>query len=397
MKLRFEVGNDNGNSEQKMTVNDTMYLSPNVYSVVTNTVSHEDVKPEKMIENLLNHLYVTIQSRHLNQYTQSVTVFSGKRALEEGENVRNMSIRMGEKHKEDIPLINTLANLAGIAVQKAFEKKGEIVKDINLSVDMTTALPASQWNETTAKEFSNRFMEHEHTVIVHVGNTDINVKIDFSYVKTVKEGVIALFALMEDGKDSYRNDDIFDEFIKEYNLEKIDGSFFEDRLILHSDIGDGTNEYAITRGYETNNKTHGEDHGIGHAIESAIKKYEQIRKYKMTRQEFSKLVQTEGARFHSTAVECLRTAKEELANLILREIQETIKSMKFETDVVVVYGGGSIQMRDVLYAPLKQFLDENEMKLLWINKKNATTLNAQGLNIFTKTLLKDEKKEVLQK
>ncbi|MCU5201638.1 MULTISPECIES: ParM/StbA family protein [Bacillus cereus group] len=397
MKLRFEVGNDNGNSEQKMTVNDTLHLCPNVYSVVTSTVGHEDTKPENLIGNLLDHLYVTIQSRHLNQYTQSVTVFVGKRALAEGENVRNMSIRMGEKHKEDIPLINTLANLAAIAVQKAFEKKGEIVKDINLSVDMTTALPASQWNETTAREFSNRFMEHEHTVIVHLGNTDINVKIDFTYVKTVKEGVIALFALMEDGKEAYRNDDIFDEFIKEYKLEKIDGSYFEDLQILHSDIGDGTNEYAITRGYEVSNKTHGEDHGVGHAIESAIKKFEQIRNYKMTRQEFSELIKTPGKRFHDTAVECLRSAKEELANLILIEIKETIKDMKFDIDVVMAYGGGSIQMKDVLYKPLKEFLDANEMKLLWINEKNATTLNMQGLNIFTKTLLKDAKKEALQK
>ena len=41
----------------------------------------------------------------------------------------------------------------------------------------------------------------------------------------MKEGVPALFALIEDGQEHYRNDEIFDQFNVDYEKE-VDGSYF---------------------------------------------------------------------------------------------------------------------------------------------------------------------------
>ncbi|GCF76344.1 hypothetical protein BC2926_38850 [Bacillus cereus] len=393
MKLNYQIGNDNGNHEQDIVINGKMYQFANVYSVVTNSIEDEDISAEEMIPNLLDRLYVTIQSRSINGAHE---VFVGKRALEDGENVRNMNIKLGKKHKEDLPLITTLANLAGVAVKETFSKKNKIVKDIEISVDMTTALPASQWTKETANEFSSRFMDTQHLVTVHLGKTDILVKVNFVFVKTVKEGVVTLFGIIEDEKGKYRNDDLFDEFSKEYNLGKIDGSYFKDKKILHADIGDGTSEYAVTTGYKTDGRTHGRPHGIGHALESAIKKFKEKWDIEVSRQEFAEYVKKEGSKYHPIAIDSLAVAKRELAKTILEELQMTSKDLKHDYDAIVVYGGGSIQLKDVLYKELKEFCDSVQVKLLWIDKKYAVTMNARGLEIFTKVALPQFKEKALQ-
>lgn len=122
MKINYLVGNDNGNHEQDLVVNGKMYPFPNVYSVVTNTVDPEDVPTEELIPNLLDRLHTTVQSRNLLHNT-SVTVFVGQRAINEGETIRNMNLKVAAKHKQDLPLINTLSNLAAIAVKEAFNKR----------------------------------------------------------------------------------------------------------------------------------------------------------------------------------------------------------------------------------------------------------------------------------
>lgn len=393
MKLTYLVGNDNGNHEQDLVVNGKLYQFQNVYSVVTNSIEDEDISPEEMIPNLLDRLYVTVQSRSINGVHE---VFVGKRALEEGENVRNMNIKLGKKHKEDLPLITTLSNLAGIAVKESFNKKKKIVKDIEIDVDMTTALPASQWTRETSEEFSNRFMDNQHFVTVHIGKTDVLVKINFVFVKTIKEGVAALFSIIENTKGEYRNDDLFDEFIKEYGLEQIDGSYFTEKRILHADIGDGTTEYAVTTGYKTEGKTHGKPHGIGHALESAMKKFNERWDFEISRQEFAGFLKNKSSKYYNDAVVSLSTAKRELAKTILEELETTSKELKHDYECIVIYGGGSIQLRDVLYGDLKEFCDRVQVKILWIDKKHAISMNAKGLEIFTNILLPKFKEKALQ-
>lgn len=84
----------------------------------------------------------------------------------------------------------------------------------------------------------------------------------------LKEGVPALFAIIEDGNSNYRDDSLFDEFKTDYEYEQIDSFYLTNKKILHVDIGDGTTELTVTEGYKADQmRSKGEKFGLGQAIE----------------------------------------------------------------------------------------------------------------------------------
>ena len=74
---------------------------------------------------------------------------------------------------------------------------------------------------------------------------------------------------------------------------------------------------------------------------------------------------------------------EEEAEEILHHIRTEIQKANNEIDVIWVYGGGSIFMRDYLEGKLKTLCDRAEIKLLYIPEEYAVTLEAEGLYNFT--------------
>lgn len=56
-----------------------------------------------------------------------------------------------------------------------------------------------------------------------------------------------------------------------------------------------------------------------------------------------------------------------------------------DIDIIVVYGGGSILMKDKLYPKLKELADRLRIQLLYVPKEYAITLNAEGLDFFVKS------------
>lgn len=74
----------------------------------------------------------------------------------------------------------------------------------------------------------------------------------------------------------------------------------------------------------------------------------------------------------------------------------TSKDLGYDYEVLAVYGGGSIQLKDVLWKELKEFCDSKKIKLLWVPKEYATTLNARGLEIFTNLAAEKLKESAVQ-
>ena len=88
-------------------------------------------------------------------------------------------------------------------------------------------------------------------------------------------------------------------------------------------------------------------------------------------------------KFHDDAMEIVEQYIDEEAEEILHHIKTEIQKANNEIDVVCVYGGGSIFMRTYLESNLKSFCDRAEIKLLYIPKEYAVTLEAEGLYNFT--------------
>ncbi|MEK4581698.1 ParM/StbA family protein [Bacillus sp. FSL R12-0074] len=393
MKFNYFVEDDNGNSEKKITINGEMMKFPNTYSYVYKEPVPQDKKIEELVHGLIHNMDVTVNSSALKgQVAQRV--FVGERAIRSGEDLQNLNIKSNRgKHKQDTTIMTTVSAIACRSVQDMFKDQNFLEEGTNIeaNVSMVTALPASEWTKEKAKQLSERFTNSSHHVTVTVGDLRVYVTLKFEKVIVVQEGTIALFALIEDGNGKYRNDDIFNEFKETYDMKDITGEYFQEKRLLHIDIGDGTTEYVVTKGYDyDNDHSSGERHGIGHAIERAKKDFEDEWGFSIERQEFAGYLKEEHPKYYEDAKKFLARAKFNLADEVLDTAETKLQDLKYDVEVVVVYGGGSIQLKENLFEDLKEICDSKKIKILWVNPKNATEMNVKGMTVFSSIALQKE-------
>ncbi|MCQ6561453.1 ParM/StbA family protein [Paenibacillus mendelii] len=383
MNYHFFVGNDNGNSEHDMIVDGRLIQQPNVNCTVDVLPWSEEQSPESFIKNLQEQLVVTIDS----PATRPGMYYVGKFALESGEILDNLQIGIDLKCDMDLPVVNTLAQIAAVAVQKAYDEEKKIPDQIDVEIDMATALPVTQHTDENAAKFEKRFMSGTHHVTVHLGIHRVAVKLVFSFTKVVPEATPVIFTLQKDADGSWRDGDIFKDFTETYGLEKkFNGSYFKDKRILHVDIGDGSTEYPITEGNKFLRQfVHGSHHGIGYAIEEALDDFnKQIHLPDSPRQFFSDVIKNTKHKYHARALRTLKRPLESQARQIIQNVKRQLTKARNEIDVICVYGGGSILLHTILNPLLKELCDEREMKLLYIPSEFAVQLNAMGLDSFVR-------------
>lgn len=392
-KYQLAVQNDNGNSEHKIFVDGTMYRHPNVYAVITNGLSEADGEIGAAVENLHKKIDVRIESPAVGPGSKRYLIGDVVIDTKGDYTVENMNVRDVQKHTEILPVINTLGILAVASVKKHYKEKGSITdkETITVEVDMITALPAGTHNAKSDAEFTSKFAEHVHEVKVYVKHLTVNVQIKFVQVKTLKEGVPAMFSIISTLDGNYRNDDLFAKFeaeygevLKEEGVESVDGSYFADKKILHFDIGDGSSETVYTQGYAADSgKSDGLGIGLGKAIEEAVKAWSVNESETITRQEISKYLKGIGKKFLiQKAHHYLDEAKANLVDELLAGLEAKLKQLRYDVDVIAVYGGASILLEKNLYVPIKEMCEKYEMKMLYIPAPYAVTMNAEGMVIY---------------
>mgnify|MGYP001096291990 CR=1 FL=1 len=394
MTYNFVLANDNGNSEHKIMINGNLYRQPNVYAVLHSDPGESDELLEAIVSNLHNHIDIRIESKAI---TGNYRYLIGNAALQSVSqaDLYNMDVKNIKKQHEDLPVINTLGIIVAEAVKNHYKKNSglENGETIQVDVDMTTALPASIHDSENEKVFHDRFVNNLHEVKVYIKNLVINVQVAFKFVKVMKEGVPALFALIEDGKEHYRKDEIFDQFNKDYNKD-VDGSYFLDKRLLHMDIGDGSTELVYTKGYSADPyKSTGEKFGLGQAIEKASVNLSKELDIDITRQKISEYLKDSNHRFHKLALKHMVQPKKEVADKLFTSIVNRLKALAYEVDVIPVYGGASILLNDVMYNRLKEYCKDYGIEVLWVPSQFAVDMNVNGMNIFNSIKLKELTKE----
>jgi plasmid segregation protein ParM len=392
MQFQFLVGNDNGNSEHDIFIDGKLIQQPNVNCAVEKLPWSEEQTPESIIKNLHDQLIVTIDSPS----ARPGMYYIGKFALESGELLDTMQVGIDYKFDVDLPIVNTLGQIAAVAVQKAFEEEKGIPENIEVLVDMATALPITQHTDESSARFERRFMAGPHHVTVHLGKVRVAVKVIFDYTKVVPEATPVTFALQKDEEGNWTEGDIFKEFVETYGFEgSFNGSYFRDKRILHTDIGDGSTEYPITEGNKLLRQfVHGSNHGAGYAIEEALDEFNRlIHLPDSPRQFFSDVIKNPNHKYHAKSISTLRRPLEGQAKQILNNIRKQLTKARNEIDVICVYGGGSILMRTILSPMLKELCHEREIKLLYIPAQFAVTMNAKGLDAFVRGKIYEAIKE----
>lgn len=385
-EIVMQVGNDNGNSEHDIMINGELIQQPNVYAKVRKLPNLEALKREVILKKIEENLIVTSEDPN--------GIFHvGTAALKSGNAPRNIDVSIdNNKITSDIVTVNTLAQIAGYAAKEYFEKHGNFGDIIKAKVDMATSLPVKYYNDENATKFTNKFLPKTHLMTVHVGAETARVEIEFPFVKTIPEGVTGAWALREAPDELFAE---YNEKLGKENAEKegnskielLNKDFFKKAKVLHVAIGEGTTEYPVTTGIEFDpNFIDGTYNGIGHAIDKALDEFKEFYGLsKFTRQDYSEVIKEKKHKYHQQAMEIVEPYIEEQAEDILRNIKSVIQKANNEIDIVCVYGGGSILMREALESNLKAFCDRAKIKLLYIPSKYAVTLEAEGLYNFTKS------------
>ncbi|ANE46558.1 hypothetical protein SY83_10025 [Paenibacillus swuensis] len=383
MNYHFFVGNDNGNSEHDMIIDGRLVQQPNVNCTVDELPWSEEQTPESFIRNLQEQLVVTVDSPAARPGMYYVGTF----ALESGEILDNLQIGIDLKCDMDLPVVNTLAQIAAVAVQKAYEEDKKVPDHIEVEVDMATALPVTQHTDETSAKFEKRFTSGTHHVTVHLGIHRVAVKIVFPFAKVVPEATPVIFALQKDTAGHWREGEIFKEFAEQYGLDKkFNGNYFKDKRILHVDIGDGSTEYPITEGNKFLRQfVHGSHHGAGYAIEEALGDFNRlIHLPDSPRQFFSDVIKNPKHKYNARALKTLKRPMESQSRQIVQNVKRQLTKARNEIDLICVYGGGSILMRSMLYPQLEELCVEREIQLLYIPADYAVQLNALGLDSFVR-------------
>ena len=362
--INLTIGNDAGNSLMKVDINGKVFVQPSTVTEITTLPNTESLNPEWVLKNGMDNLLVTIESKSVKNGL-ATTFYVGNYATDSGKYIR--SIRVGGENAKvdsDIPVIATLAMIAMFGCQEEF--KSSIDKDlIDVTVNMAVALPVKQKTKDNSDKYAAEFMG-DHKVTVYFGPKKVLVNIKINYVYVLAEGVTTSHYLI--------NHDLFN------------GCDIKSKRILHVPIGEGTTEYVLTTdGVHFDPRfTDGDTNGVGKAITSILTDFRNEFGYsKLSRQEFIKILQDESDHYHTEAKSMLEGPLREQAFEISENIINNVTKANFKVDIVLVYGGGSILMKEYLVDEIKGFLDKHKIELLFVPEDIAVTIEALGLYEFT--------------
>lgn len=399
------VGNDNGNSEHDIIIDGKLIQQPNVMAKIKKLPNLEEVSEDYVIKHIEDNLITTIDSPGC----EPGIYYVGNYATKSGRMLRNIEVGAeNSKLDADVIVVNTLSQIAGYVVQKAYNENKDLSNTIQVNVDMATSLPVTQYNKETSKLFANKFMDDKHKITVHVGTSRVNVEINFTYVKVNPESVPVVFYLQRltrKALDKIENEEekaalekrinkMFAEFNTTYN-KNIDGSYFRGR-ILHASIGEGTTEYPLTEDIEFNpNFIVGSNNGVGHAINAVLNDFIQKKKLvKFSRQDFSNVLKNKNHKYHKDALDMIEVPLEEQAEVILRYLKQQVARANNEVDIICVHGGGSVLMKDFIYNELKKFGNATNIEIFYAPEEYAVILEALGLYEFAQSKIFTKLKEV---
>lgn len=384
--MNLVVGNDIGNSETKMLVNDKLIRQPSVMKEILTQPDVTEDDEEKSVANLLDELFVNISS---NAIRSNGTYFVGKRANRTaGSDVRNINIAVGRKATHSIPVIMTLSMLSARAIQMHYQEHKEVPSTLELNVDMVTAIPASEYSKEKSESLQKRFADNDHSVVVYVGAKTVTVKLSFQFAKVTQEGVPALYAFLE------ADNNILENYASIYPDDSLKPKDMKDKKIFHVDIGDGTTEYIYTKGLNpVMDACSGELQGVGHATERAkgVLQKQYGGNFSLNRQKIIEILRDPEHNMHEDAQDAMRKARRSQAEQIVEKVEEKyMTNAAGDVDIITVYGGGSVQFKEELHEDLKELADAMKCKLLWVPKEYAVDMNVRGMSVLLEKVFKKQ-------
>lgn len=386
VNMKYRLAIDVGNSTSKSiihsaTARKSALKHKSVVAPMLTLPTFSEDDEVQAVTNVQNNLVVHITSPSIPVGLYAI----GEKALKM-DHKKNMNIRTGNKHEQDIPIIMPLATIAAKALQDHYKKHNEQPIELTVEVDYSTAIPAREFKPEIARALEARLIG-EHIVVVYATSKPVKVNVSITKARVVQEGIPVVYAIVE-GKEGLLSD-----YHKEYG-EGTENAAYGKKKLLIVDIGDGTTEFVyINNGKPDTDLSAGERYGVGHAANAAKKLFDETVKANITmnRQQFMDAVLDETHHFHDDALNAMKMANVHQANEIAEFVQEMyLDRLAGNVEEIVVVGGGSATFKETLYPQLKKFTQSVGSRVLWIPAKYAPSLNAVGLDILNEKVFYKE-------
>lgn len=364
----IKAGADAGNNALKLWVRDQHpMMIPSIYSEYFGDAVEALDMTDIPAANLVDHIDITITSPGLK--LADIRYIVGKKVSEDSLEPIEME-KKSDKSKDEIPVIVTLAGLAVTAMKDNPDKDL-----IQVTYDLSVALPIAFINKQNAEANEKRFMGVHTVTYHHPSGRNVKVEIKIEFCKCLPEGAAAVWGVVFDENGNKLERQIEDE---DGNKKKVS---FLDTTNLSFDIGAGTTEIVVTHGLNfkpalSKGLNYGTKETILKFIETWNKEYP--RKGIDSLAEFNEILfNTEHPRHSDVSVK-FKPHQRQLAVKLSKEIINKIDDMK-DDPFVFIYGGGATVVKDELQQILKQ--RDRDRNLIFL--KDPMYVNAKGLLVYT--------------
>ena len=257
---------------------------------------------------------------------------------------------------------------------------------------MATALPVSEIKRNNiANTYKGRYLKGVHGVTFHNFGTPINVSLTFKEVYVMPEGETAQFYIANSTDSKFKKS--IEKDFKEHYPDMKDVSV-EDLTtsgnVVGIDIGEGTTDIVVlVDGKADGLSSNSLEVGYGNVLQEAI---EALQMQRFNFSERAKL--QEFLAKPATGLNKARKQKVEsivqyqftpFVNSITNATSAVMRKANSSTEVVFVYGGGSIPMKEQsdlrqrLSEKMKAFSGGFDIPVVWIDKEYAQLMNLNGL------------------
>ena len=401
--VKMNVANDLGYGSVKAKVNDTKIHFPSVLALqreqdIAKPVEFDSEK-EKLsyLSDMINHMDITVSSSAVK--TQGRFLL-GTAAVKSSLPMRAFDVNdFTGKSDNDLSIILTLGMIAAQRVALAVENGEDLSEQLNVEVNMTTALPVSEGKKNgIVDSYINKYVNSKHTVVFHNLKDPITVSLTFNKVYVALEGEVAQLYIQN--SDIKLKGLIKKDFAKNYpelatEIEVTD--LVKIKNLLGIDIGEGTTDLVVIKDGKANAVSSTSlPAGYGNALQDAIDVLQtqnmnfearsQLQDY--LSQDVSPLAKRMQNKVRQTVFEQLAP----FADKIVEAASKTMRKAGANVEVLYVYGGGSIPMleqtelRQKLAQKMKDFSGGIDVPVIWIDKSYAQILNEKGLELVLNVL-----------
>jgi len=347
---------------------------------------------DEYLDGLVNELDCTIDSPAIRA-TDKSRLLVGRRAVASGDMPIMFDIDNATPKCDD-PLAYELilATLAGTAVREFWFRERELPSEIlRVRAYLGVALPIADFTAYAAT-YRSRLMGATH--VVHVKNFDreVTVEVVVAGVEVLPEGAAAQYAIVDMGAPFL---DLALRQARESGLD-IDESETGVKLANYEDtvgidIGEGTVNFPVFRkGHVAVESSSSINQGWGTVLDRVVAETRTMAFAPKSRKDLAEFlarpaVSGRDEKLKRVFAGYVEREAEVFARTVMMEYNRVFGSVKFDTQVVYVYGGGATPMREALYPKL---IHEAEIApgivtpVIWLDSAYSRDLNRNGLFIF---------------